>query len=78
MYASLVGEANLECIEPNVAIQLKMAQLGQVEMWVKITPEHLHQEHCFKFEIDQSYLAGLIKELKTIFRCYPIRGSVFE
>ena len=78
MYASLSGEANMECIEPNVSVKLKITKLGQIDMWVYITPDHLYQEHCFKFEIDQSYLPGLIKDLKTIFRSYPTRDLALE
>jgi hypothetical protein len=78
MYASLLGEANIERMEPNLSVKLKMTQLGQIDMWVYITPNHLYQEHCFKFEIDQSYLLGLINSLKIIFRSYPIRGLLLE
>jgi len=32
--------------------------------------------HCFKFEIDQSYLPGLITGLKTIFRSYQSEAQL--
>ncbi len=75
MYASLLGEASMEPLEPNLSVQMKITKLGQIDMWVNITPDNLYQGHCFKFAIDQSYLPELIRGFKTIFRSYPIRGS---
>jgi hypothetical protein len=35
------GEANLECLEPNLAVRLKGNSLGHINMEVSITPDHM-------------------------------------
>ena len=42
---------------------------------VDITPDHLQQRHVFHFEIDQSYLPGLIRQCDRIVRDHPPRGA---
>lgn len=37
---SLEGEARLECMEPELAVTLKGASIGAIEMQVEITPDH--------------------------------------
>lgn len=53
LVVNLVGEARLECLEPEIAVTLKGLPLGAVEMQVEITPDQLTQEHKFVFAIDQ-------------------------
>lgn len=71
---SLIGEARLECMEPELAATLKGASLGAVEMEVEITPDHLTQEHNFIFLIDQSYLDPLSSQCARLLQAFPIRG----
>lgn len=70
----LEGEARLECMEPELAVTLKGASLGAVEMQVEITPDHLTQEHKFTFSIDQSYLDPLSTQCARLLQAFPIRG----
>lgn len=70
MHKTLSGEANLECIEPELAIAMKAGSLGHVTMEVDITPDNLTQKHWFQFNIDQSYLAEIISQCETIFSIY--------
>jgi len=44
-------------------------------MQVLITPDNLTQEHSFEFEIDQSYLAGIAAQCRSIADAYPVRGE---
>lgn len=71
---NLEGEAILECMEPGLAVTLKGASLGAVEMKVEITPDHLTQEHKFTFLIDQSYLDPLSSQCARLLQAFPIRG----
>jgi len=75
MAANLIGEARLECLEPEIAVTLKGSALGVVEMQVEITPDRLTQEHRFTFAIDQSYLGLLSSQCAILFNAFPIRGA---
>jgi hypothetical protein len=69
----LGGTAELPAIEPNLKLKLICDHLGHIQAECWITPDHLKQQHRFTFEIDQSYLPGLIGECNTILQRYPIR-----
>jgi hypothetical protein len=73
MNKTLSGEANLDCIEPELSVRLRAEPLGHIRMEVEITPDNLTQEHRFQFEIDQSYLAELINECRRLLAKYPIK-----
>jgi hypothetical protein len=73
---TLLGEAKLNCIEPYLGVILKADSLGHVLMEVSITPEHLTQRHWFQFEIDQTYLNPLLRQLHSLFDEYPLRGGL--
>jgi len=71
LYKALDGQAILNCMEPNLAITLKAESRGNIHMKVEITPNQFTQNHSFHFEIDQSYLAGLIQDCRSILEKYP-------
>lgn len=48
--------------------------VGHLEILVEITPDHLTQEHKFRFEVDQSYLPGLISQCRKILSRWPARS----
>lgn len=75
VHSSLSGEANLECMEPELSVKLAIDKLGHVLMTVNITPDHLAQNHCFSFELDQTDLPNLIRECRTVLDCYPIKAQ---
>ena len=55
--------AALDPLEPELKVSLEIADsLGHVRVQVEITPDHLAQAHRFEFEVDQSYLPGIIQE----------------
>ena len=75
MNKSLSGEADLVSLEPELVVELKMDSPGKISMRVEITPDHITQEHNFQFEIDQSYLMGLIESCRKVLAKYPIKGE---
>ena len=78
MSRTLSGRASLECIEPNLSVQLRASPLGHIAMTVEITPDQLTQQHKFEFEVDQSYLARLIQDCRKVLGDYPIKGVPSE
>ena len=73
LYMKLEGEAVLDCMEPELAVTLKAASLGSVEMSVEITPDQSTQEHKFSFSIDQSFLSRLSSQCGRLLEDFPIR-----
>jgi hypothetical protein len=68
--------AALDPLEPELKVSLEATdRVGQVRALVEITPDHLAQAHRFEFEIDQSYLPGIIRQCSAIVQEYPIRGQ---
>lgn len=78
MSDSLSGEAQLDCMEPELDLTLKMLKNGQIRMEVEISPAHLIQRHWFRFDIDQSYLPNLIRDCHKALDKYPIKHSRSE
>lgn len=74
IYTSLSGNAHLKCMEPYIDLKIEMLNLGHCELQVSITPDHLYQNHLFIFDLDQSYLPSLIKNLELILASYPLKG----
>jgi hypothetical protein len=75
MYKTLSGEANLNCMEPELSVKMRMHELGHISIEVSLTPDCLTQEHKFKFEVDQSYLPQLVNECRNVLAKYPIQGE---
>lgn len=76
MLSGCVRSAVLDPFEPELKVSLDGAdRLGHVRARVEITPDHLAQWHRFEFELDQSYLPGIIRQCSAIVREYPIRGQ---
>lgn len=73
LYENLAGKAVLSCIEPELEVTINGVTPGKFEMVVKITPDHLSQEHMFTFELDQSYLPDLISSCKNVLKEFPIK-----
>ena len=67
--------AVLDPFEPELAVSLAIADcLGHLRLQVELTPDRLTQSHKMEFDIDQSYLPGIIKQCSAIVWEYPIRG----
>jgi len=69
------GNANLDCMEPYLSVEMEIGKRGEVSGCIRITPDIILQKHEFKFEVDQSYLPPLIKQLKEILVRYPIKDE---
>ena len=68
--------ADLAPCEPEIKVSLEASdRVGHIRAQVEITPDHLLQAHRFEFEIDQSYLPGIIKQCSGIVQEYQIRGE---
>ncbi len=68
--------AALTPLEPDLKVTLESTDsLGHVRAHVEITPVHVWQSHRFEFEVDQSYLPGIIKQCSDIVSEYPSRGT---
>jgi hypothetical protein len=68
--------ATLASNEPHLRVSLEVSDsVGHVRVQVEITPDYLLQAHRFEFEIDQSYLPGILKQCSDIVQEYPIRGQ---
>ncbi len=70
---TLKGKAELASIEPNLHIELQVHTLGQIEMQVSITPDHMTENHEYQFQIDQSYLSDVVNQLKRVLSKYPVK-----
>jgi hypothetical protein len=70
---TLVGEARLGAAEPELFATLRASDRhGHLEFVVEITPDHLAQQHTFRFgELDQTYLINIIAECEAILAAYP-------
>ena len=75
LYTTLVGEAALRCMEPNLQVAIQGDSLGHVAVTLMITPDHMTQSHEFKFSFDQTYLAPLLKECRSLLSRYPVRAA---
>ena len=68
--------ADLDPIEPGFRVAIEPTdELGHLRARVEITPDHLTQSHTVDFEIDQSYLSGIISQCADIVREFPVRGA---
>jgi hypothetical protein len=70
------GVVELATMEPTLKVKIGEAKssLGQMDMHVSLSADHLNEEHTFRSIIDQSYLPGLSAQLAAILRSYPIKG----
>jgi hypothetical protein len=66
MNTELSGTATFDSVEPGLNISLEMTKLGHVLFEVAITPDHMRQQHSFKYQIDQTYLPAAISQLEKI------------
>ena len=69
------GEAELPCIETELRAKVVLDELGNGCLTVNITPNNLEESHRFTFEVDQSFLPGVIRSLESVLDRYPIRGN---
>jgi hypothetical protein len=73
LYDTLQGRAGLDCLEPNLAVELTAETGGHINVEVAITPDHLSESHKFTDRFDQTYLPGVIAACKSILDRFPVR-----
>jgi hypothetical protein len=73
MNRCLKGSAKLPAIEPNLSLSFDINERGQIKATCHITPDHLKQSHQFTFDMDQSYLNGIISQCRKVLGEYGIR-----
>ena len=75
LYQALEGSAGLDCIEPNLRVQLSASdKAGHISIVISITPDHMCQEHVFRDEVDQTFLPSIVESARGILNRYPVRG----
>jgi hypothetical protein len=68
-------EATLGSYEPALSVVIKTLDgQGHLRVQVDITPDQLVQAHRMEFELDQTYLPGIIRACAAIVAEFPIRG----
>ena len=72
MALSLSGEATLTGLEPELNVVLTMQKMGQMEIVVEITADHLNQDHRFTVAADQTYLPEMIRSCEVILDQFPV------
>jgi len=73
MHEASAGEANLECLEPNLTVRLEAGSRGQLKVETSITPNHLSETHKYEDELDLSYLPAIISSFRALFSAYPVK-----
>jgi hypothetical protein len=71
----LQGAAVLQSVEPNIRMEIKsLDALGHFQTRVDITPDHMAQDHVFRFEIDQTFFGPILSQCASILKAYPIKN----
>lgn len=77
LHERLAGRATLDSYEPNLRVSLASEdRSGHLVLRVEITPDHIDQQHTFRFSLDQSYVPGILSQCRDILRAYPVRGRL--
>jgi len=69
---TLAGSAVLDCMEPGLRVELVARTLGHVAVKIQMTPDHMTESHCFKSEMDQTYLPSIVKACRMLLERFPI------
>lgn len=68
------GQATLNCLEPNLNIELEIFERGNGRMTVEMIPEGTNNHLTFVSEnLDFSYISILSSQIKSILKKYPIK-----
>ena len=72
---TLKGSVSLPAMEPTLGIKIEetKSSTGRLHCEVSLSGDHISEAHNYLFDIDQSYLTGLIGQLATILRAYPLK-----
>ena len=74
LYERLQGAIALESLEPILMVRVATAdRVGHLTVHVEMTPDHVAQGHWFDFEMDQTYLPGILVACDAILARLPVR-----
>jgi hypothetical protein len=74
---TLTGKVELPTIEPTLTVKIEgqKSKTGHLSCEVHLSGEHISERHRYSFEIDQSYLPGLLVQLAAVLKALPIRHA---
>ncbi len=72
---TLVGEANLECIEPELSVSIAMSKSEKTLMTVDLNRNDPAQKQSFQFDLDPTCLPVLSHACRQILESYPARSE---
>jgi hypothetical protein len=75
---NLEGRAELNCMEPDLRVEVACGSMGSVEVIVEITPDHVTQSHRIVYALDQTYLGLAMGGCRSILTKYPIRNAAAQ
>lgn len=76
LWEGQIETASLATIERSLEITVdRSGNYNGLVATAKITPDNVTQFHEFRFPIDQSDLARLVKSLAVVLAAFPIRGT---
>jgi hypothetical protein len=75
LYQTLQGQAELRCIEPNLAVELLAQTGGHIRVTISITPEYMSESLSYTDGFDQTYLPPIIAGCKAILAKFPVRAA---
>jgi hypothetical protein len=73
LYERLSGKAGLDCMEPNIDVQLSAQTAGHIKVELCLRPDLSTDSHRFTDEFDQTFLPAIISQCKRILERFPLR-----
>ncbi len=73
LYTTLLGSAVLDCLEPNLRVELTAQTLGKIEVRLSITPDQIAESHTYIDFVDQTYLPALMASCRAVLNNFPLR-----
>ncbi|HEY4128196.1 MAG TPA: hypothetical protein VGN70_09145 [Gammaproteobacteria bacterium] len=69
----LKGEAVLDCLEPDLHLDIRAKSLGHLEVEVSLTADNVTESHSYQEQIDQTPLPLILGALNQVLSRYPMR-----
>ena len=74
LYRTLQGTAVLDRLEPELELSIESVSRGHFSVHIAMTPDPIVEGHWYIEDIDQTDLAGIINDCRSVLEMYPIRG----
>ena len=71
-YRAFGGNAALDCIEPNLDVQLNAKTGSHIDVEISIMPDNMTKANRFTKHLDQTYLPLIIATCKRILEKLPV------